>query len=62
MFLYICQPAAKDGAFEAVGNHMMLCQTVALLEVLNAAIGLVKSNPLITFIQVKYIYIIVQSS
>ncbi|KAK6178963.1 hypothetical protein SNE40_011430 [Patella caerulea] len=43
---------AKTTAFEDVGNQMMLCQMVAILEVIHPMIGLVKTGWVAPFAQV----------
>lgn len=39
--------------YVSIGNTLKLFQTLAVLEILHAAVGLVKSNPLLTGFQVR---------
>ena len=50
--IYILFSASKPGTFEAVGPQLMVCQLVAMLEILHASFGLVKSSPAMIVMQV----------
>ena len=44
--------AGTEGAYDKVSPTLMLCQMLAILEVVNVALGLVKGGVLPAFMQV----------
>lgn len=46
-------PARNPAALYAqLGDHVKLVQTAAILEIFHAALGLVRSNPMVTAVQI----------
>ncbi|CAL1525936.1 unnamed protein product [Lymnaea stagnalis] len=44
--------SAKQAAFEGTGTQLMICQAISVLEILHSLFGLVKSNILVSLLQV----------